>query len=313
MMIEARELTKWYGQHPAVDRASFDVDRKEIVGLLGPNGAGKSTTMRIITCFVPATSGTAKVGGFDIFSQSMEVRRIIGYMPENVPLYPEMRVREYLEFRARLKGMGRSERRRRIPSLMEECWIAEIASRICGQLSKGFRQRVGLAEALLHDPEILILDEPTVGLDPNQIRQARNLIRALGKERTVVLSTHILPEVEMLCSRVLIMNKGAIVPEEEVRQMMQRPALLVAVKGDAAAARKSLEAVAGVKSVMPAKQLVEEAGVSTFDLEHERGGDVREAVFRKMAQEGMAIVEMRKASASLEEVFMRITSGEEAA
>src|SRR5471030_84371 len=210
-MIEVSNLTKRYAGRTAVSDISFTVARGEIVGLLGPNGAGKSTTMRILSSFMPATSGTVRVAGYDVFHDSVEVRRRIGFMPENNPLYPEMRVREYLKFRARLKGLGWKKSRERVTTVMEQCDLTDVSKRIIGQLSKGYRQRVGLADALVHEPELIILDEPTIGLDPNQIRSVRQLIKDLGRSHTVLISTHILSEVEMTCSRVLIMKGGKIV------------------------------------------------------------------------------------------------------
>jgi len=210
MMIEVSNLTKYYAGNAAVSGVSFRVERGEIVGLLGPNGAGKSTTMRILSCFVPASSGSATVAGLDVFTQADEVRRRIGYMPENNPLHPEMRVREYLKFRARLKGLGRARSRERVDAVVAQCGLADVSKRIIGQLSKGYRQRVGLADALVHEPELVILDEPTIGLDPSQIRSVRQLIKDLARRHTVLLSSHILPEVEMTCNRVLIMREGRI-------------------------------------------------------------------------------------------------------
>src|SRR5271168_3662627 len=210
MMIEVSNLTKDYAGHRAVQGVSFQVERGEIVGLLGPNGAGKSTTMRILSCFIPASSGSATVAGLDVFTQAHEVRRRIGYMPENNPLHPEMRVREYLKFRARLKGLSHGRTRERVDTVVNQCGLEGVSKRIIGQLSKGFRQRVGLADALVHEPELVILDEPTIGLDPSQIRSVRQLIKELGRRHTVLISSHILPEVEMTCSRVMIMREGRI-------------------------------------------------------------------------------------------------------
>src|SRR5579862_4144094 len=203
LMIEVENLTKRYAGHTAVSNLSFTVNRGEIVGLLGPNGAGKSTTMRVLSCYLPATSGTVRVAGLDVFHDSTEVRRRIGYMPENNPLHQEMRVKEYLKFRARLKGLGLRRSRQRVDVVLEQCGLTEVSRRIIGQLSKGFRQRVGLADALVHEPELLILDEPTIGLDPNQIRSVRQLIKSLAQAHTVLISTHILPEAEMTCHRVM--------------------------------------------------------------------------------------------------------------
>src|SRR5437588_3671531 len=209
-MIKVSELTKKYARTTAVDHISFEVEKGQIVGFLGPNGAGKSTTLRMLTCYLPPTSGGASVNGFDIFHQSEQVRQNLGYLPENVPLYLEMRVEEYLDFRGRLRGMDRDSRRKRIDYVVERCWLGSVRKRIIGHLSKGYRQRVGLADALLHNPPVLILDEPTVGLDPTQIRETRKLIRDLGGQHTVMLSTHILPEVEVVCDRAIIIAAGKI-------------------------------------------------------------------------------------------------------
>src|SRR5271163_5007007 len=209
-MIEVSNLTKRYSGRTAVDDISFTVARGEIVGLLGPNGAGKSTTMRMLSGFMPGTSGTVRVAGFDVFHEAHEVRRRIGYMPENNPLYQEMRVREYLKFRARLKGLGWNRSRERVTTVIEQCGLTEVSRRVIGQLSKGYKQRVGLADALVHEPELIILDEPTIGLDPVQIRSVRQLIKELASSRTVLISSHILPEAEMMCSRMLIMLGGKI-------------------------------------------------------------------------------------------------------
>src|SRR5262245_61656472 len=210
MMIEVSNLTKFFGPVVAVDHVQFEVDRGEIVGFLGPNGAGKTTTMRILTTYLPATSGIAKIAGHDVMTESMAVRRHLGYLPESVPLYPEMRVEEYLDYRAKLKGVERKERQQRIDYCLERCRIREVRRRLCGTLSKGYRQRVGLADTMLHDPHILILDEPTVGLDPVQRRETLALIKELGHSHTIMLSTHILAEVEAICERVIIINVGRI-------------------------------------------------------------------------------------------------------
>src|SRR5271165_2141419 len=223
-MIEAIDLTKRYAGRTAVSGISFAVAPGEIVGLLGPNGAGKSTTMRILSCFMPATSGTARVAGFDVFHQSEEVRRRIAFMPENNPLYPEMRVREYLKFRARLKGLGWTRSRQRVDTVMEQCGLTDVGRRIIGQLSKGYKQRVGLADALVHDPDLIILDEPTIGLDPQQIRSVRTLIKSLAGKHTVLISTHILPEVEMMCGRVLIMVEGRVLASDTPENLQRRMA-----------------------------------------------------------------------------------------
>src|SRR5438552_1633200 len=220
--INVQNLTKRYGPVLAVDDITFEVRTGELVGFLGPNGAGKSTTMRILTTFLPASSGYAWVAGFDVMYQSMEVRQRIGYLPESVPLYPEMRVNEYLSYRARLKGVERSGRTARIDYCMDKCRIKEVKTRLLGTLSKGYRQRVGLADTLLADPPVLILDEPTAGLDPSQIRASRDLIRELGREHTILLSTHILPEVEMICDRVIIIHRGRVVASSALKELARQ-------------------------------------------------------------------------------------------
>src|SRR6266516_1840598 len=223
LIIEVENMTKRYAGHAAVDGISFTVQGGEIVGFLGPNGAGKSTTMRILACYLPASYGTARVAGFDVFTQADEVRRRIGYMPENNPLHLDMRVREYLKFRARLKGLGCRRSRKRVEVVMRQCGLTEVSRKIIGQLSKGYRQRVGLADALVHEPELIILDEPTIGLDPHQIRAVRQLIKDLARHHTVLLSTHILSEVEMTCNRVLIIHQGKILAADTTRDLQNIP------------------------------------------------------------------------------------------
>ena len=242
LMIEVSNLTKRYAGHTAVSDISFTVGRGEIVGLLGSNGAGKSTTMRILSCYLPASAGTARVAGFDVFTQADEVRRRIGYMPENNPLHPEMRVREYLKFRARLKGLSWKRSRERVEIVMEQCGLTEVTRKIIGQLSKGFRQRVGLADALVHEPELIILDEPTIGLDPKQIRSVRQLIKDLGRSHTVLISTHILPEVEMTCGRVVILHEGRILAADTPENLQKIMSTNSQVIAEIAAPRSELEA-----------------------------------------------------------------------
>src|SRR5713101_8143477 len=251
LMIEVAHLTKRYAGRAAVSDISFTVGRGEIVGLLGPNGAGKSTTMRILSCYLPATSGTVRVAGLDVFHQSAEVRRRIGYMPENNPLHHDLRVREYLKFRARLKGLGRKRSRQRVDVVMEQCGLADVSRRIIGQLSKGYRQRVGLGDALVHEPELIILDEPTIGLDPNQIRSVRQLIKSLGNTHTVLISTHILPEAEMTCNRLVIMYEGKILaadsPENLQRLMSGNSRVVAEIAAPAAALKECWEQMAEVE------------------------------------------------------------------
>src|SRR2546425_6376070 len=221
-MIEVEHLTKHYGLVTAISDVSFSVAPGQIVGFLGPNGAGKSTTMRILACFMPASSGVARVAGHDVFRESMEVRRRIGYLPESVPLYTDMRVAAYLEFVAEVKGVSRAERRRRVADVMDRCMVADVQNRLIGKLSKGYRQRVGLAQAIVSDPEVLILDEPTIGLDPKQITEIRSLIKSLAGQHTVILSTHILPEVSMLCGGVIIINKGSVVARGTIDRLVEQ-------------------------------------------------------------------------------------------
>src|SRR3954468_1789992 len=251
--ISVNNLTKVYGNVLAVDRVSFEVPKGQIVGFLGPNGAGKSTTLRMLTCYMPPTSGGATVNGFDIFYQSEQVRHHLGYLPENVPLYLEMKVEEYLDFRGRLRKMDRALRRQRIDYVVERCWLGPVRNRIIGHLSKGYRQRVGLADALLHNPAVLILDEPTVGLDPSQIRETRKLIKDLGGDHTVMLSTHILPEVEQVCTRVIIIASGKVVaqgtPEELRTSRRMQARVLVECRGPAHEVETALSRVSGVSQV----------------------------------------------------------------
>ncbi len=307
-MIVVENLSKRFASTVAVNNISFKVHEGEIVGFLGPNGAGKSTTMRILTCFMPASSGKATVDGLDVFADSLEVRKRIGYMPENTPLYPDMRVSEYLNFRARLKGVPYRERRKKIGFRLDQCGIGDVQHRIIGQLSKGYKQRVGLAEALLHDPKVLILDEPTIGLDPNQIRQTRQLIKDLGENHTIILSTHILPEVEMVCGRVLIINKGKIVADEKVESLMTRmrrgATVHVEVKGDGQKLKTAFEAIEGVaKTVWHDKG----DGVHEYLVGSDEGRDIRSDIFQRVVGNGGILLGMAYERVSLEEIFSHIT------
>ncbi len=307
-MIEVKGLTKFFVNTVAVDNISFQVRQGEIVGFLGPNGAGKTTTMRMLTCFMPATSGTADVDGFDILTQSLEVRKRVGYMPENVPLYPEMRVEEYLHFRAKLKGVQRKKRKSRVDEVVERCWLRDVRRKINGHLSKGYRQRVGLAECLVHNPKILILDEPTLGLDPTQIRATRKLIKDLAEEHTVLLSTHILPEVEMTCERVIIINEGHIALEDSIANLIgdERDAALVQleVKGPQERIKAVLETIPGVRRVIQEQSVVNPC----FIIESRSGTDIREEISNRMARNGWPIIELSRKSKTLEEIFVDIIS-----
>jgi ABC-2 type transport system ATP-binding protein len=306
-MIEAQTLSRRYGDFTAVDGISFSVKEGEILGMLGPNGAGKTTTIRMITGFLPPTSGKVTVAGKDLFESPREARRQVGYLPENISLYPEMRVSEYLAYRARLEGLSRSEARQAIPVAMERCLLDEVREQIIGTLSKGFRQRVGLATAILHNPRVLVLDEPTVGLDPKQIISIRDLIRQLGREHTLLLSTHILPEVELLCDRVIIIDRGKLIAEgtpESLRDSaMGNPGVRVVLKDAAPGAAEALAAIPGVVAVKPG------AGDGAWLLECERGSDLREAVFRTAVERGWVLLELaRERGATMEDIFVRLTT-----
>lgn len=312
-MIHVEHLTKYYGPVAAIRDVSFRVERGEIVGFLGPNGAGKTTTMRILACFMPASEGTAKVAGYDVFTQSMEARRRIGYLPEHVPLYNDMPVAAYLDFVAELKGVSRAERKRRVAEVMERCLITDVQHRLVGRLSKGYRQRVGLAQALVNDPEVLILDEPTIGLDPRQIIEIRSLIKSLAGQHTVILSTHILPEVSMVCSRVIIINQGQIVavdsPENLTVRLSQSDRIQVQVEGPAEAVLAELSRVPGVLSVNQ-KALVN--GIGTFVVESARDRDVRRDLSTVIMRRGWGLLELRGMGMTLEDIFIKLVTEEEA-
>jgi ABC-2 type transport system ATP-binding protein len=312
-MIEVQNLTKRYGPVTAIRDVSFAVAPGEIVGFLGPNGAGKSTTMRILACFMPASGGSARVAGYDVFRESMEVRRRIGYLPESVPLYGDMRVAPYLDFVAEVKGVPRSARKKRVADVMDRCLISDVQGRLIRNLSKGYRQRVGLAQAIVSDPHVLILDEPTIGLDPRQITEIRALIKSLAGEHTVILSTHILPEVSMVCSGVVIINRGAIVAQGPIDRLVEEffPTARVEVEiaGPAAAVLEGLRAIAGVVRVAEIGAAAD--GVGRFVVESARGRDVRGEIFQLAAQQKWTLLELRQVGMTLEEVFMRIVAGEE--
>lgn len=316
-MISVEHLTKRYAGVTAVDDISFEVGKGEIVGFLGPNGAGKSTTMRILSGFIPPSAGRATVAGFDVFSESLKARERLGYMPENVPLYHEMRVGEYLRYRAGLKGVRGRKISERVGDVMDLCNLREVGRKLIGSLSKGYRQRVGLADAMVHEPDLLILDEPTIGLDPNQIRQARDLIRNLGRHHTILLSTHILSEVEMTCQRVIIINRGRIEAVDTPLELRKRlragggAQLEARLEGglDGKAAARLLTALPGV---LQAGVEAERDGWTTFRITSEPGADPREVVFELCLEKKWKVRELARRDVTLEDVFAEITQGEEA-
>jgi ABC-2 type transport system ATP-binding protein len=307
-MIEVTNLTKRYAGHTALSNISFQVGRGEIVGLLGPNGAGKSTTMRILSCFIPATSGTVRVAGLDVFHDSEEVRRRIGYMPENNPLHADMRVREYLKFRARLKGLNRRESRAQVDKVLELCSLTDVYRRIIGHLSKGYRQRVGLADALVHDPELIILDEPTIGLDPNQIRSVRQLIKNLANTHTVLISTHILSEAEVTCSRMIFMYEGRILASDTPDNLQHLLGNSSQVLAEIAASPVELQQC---WAEMPE---IEHYDVSAAEGDYYRcaltprnGLDLRPVIFDLARQRGWPVRELTRARHSLEDIYVQLT------
>ena len=313
-MIEVQHLTKRYGRVTAVDDLSFRVERGEILGFLGPNGAGKTTTMRILTGYMPATEGRATVAGFDIFDKPIEAKRRIGYLPETPPLYPDMTVREYLDFVARIKGVPSKEKKDRVTNVMTRTHVADMADRHCSKLSKGYRQRVGLAQALIHNPDVLVLDEPTAGLDPKQIIETRELIRGLAGDHTIVLSTHILPEVAQTCQRVVIINKGRVVavdtPDNLTARLKGAETMYVQVDAGGADAAAMLSALPGVMRVATAEQ---RGTITGFEVESERETDIRRDIARAVVTRGWGLLELRPMRMSLEEIFLQVTTEEQPA
>ena len=307
-MIEVRDLTKRFARHTAVENISFSVGSGEIVGFLGPNGAGKTTTMRMLTGYLPPSSGSVQVAGFDVFRQSIKARRKIGYMPENVPLYDDMRVREYLKFRAKLKGLGVRELRQRVNEVIGVCGLEPVRGKMIRVLSKGYRQRVGLADALVHDPELLILDEPTNGLDPNQIRQIRELIKHLGESHTILLSTHILSEVEMTCGRVIIIDGGRIraqdTPKALVENMRAAGKVLVEVAADPAVVSGAISRLDHVKRVTHEER---GEGWNQFEVLVDSGTDARERIHELASQHGWPLRSLYRRESTLEDVFVELT------
>ena len=306
-MIEVSDLTKRYAGHTAVAGVSFTVARGEIVGLLGPNGAGKSTILRILSCFMPATSGSVRVAGFDVFKEHNAVRKRIGYMPENNPLHLDMRVRDYLIFRGRLKGLGWGQVRTRADLVMEQCGLADVSRRIIGQLSKGYRQRVGLADALVHDPELVILDEPTIGLDPHQIREVRRLIKDLGNSHTILLSTHLLPEVEMTCSRILILHEGRMLAADSPGNLRSR------FNDDGQVIAEIFAPLTELNDCWRETDWVQHFDISPVEGEFYRcaltprpGLDARTLVFETAQAHGWPLRELTRSRHSLEDIFVNV-------
>ena len=311
-MIEVKNLTKYYGERPAIANVSFKVNKGEILGLLGPNGAGKTTTMRILTGYMPPDEGTATVAGFDVVKQSLDVRRRIGYLPETVPLYTDMSVREYLDFVAKIRGVRRDQREARVDEVLALTRTEDVEDRLISKISRGYRQRVGIAQALVHDPDVLILDEPTVGLDPRQVSDTRKLIKQLGGTRSIILSTHILPEVSMTCNRVVIISEGQVVavdtPENLKRRLQGSERLQLQVRGPAT---KVVTTLRQMPQVMHVETQGRNGEVGTYAIDCAIGADVREALARTIVNNSWGLLELRPYGMSLEEVFIKLTTKEE--
>src|SRR5260221_1735793 len=312
-MIEVTNLTKRYGRQTAVDGISFRVEKGEIMGFLGPNGAGKTTTMRILTCYLPPTDGTARVAGYDVFRTPIEVKKRVGYIPETPPLYPDMTIQEFLDFCSKIKGVPSRDRKAKIDDAIEKCRVGDVRDKLIAKLSKGYRQRVGLAQAILNNPDVLILDEPTAGLDPKQIIETRELIKSLGGDHTIILSTHILPEVSMTCGWVVIINKGRVVAEDTPDNLMRRlqcaGALRLEVRGEPAPVVQALEAVPGVLHVKPHP---ERDGLLTVDVEAEAGRDVRADLASAIVSRGFGLLGLQQVGMSLEDIFLHLTTTDRA-
>jgi len=313
-LIEVKDLTKYYGRKMAIENVTFEVEKGEILGFLGPNAAGKTTTMRIVTCFMPATAGSASVAGLDVFENSREVRRKIGYLPEHPPLYNDMTVDYYLDFVSTIKGVESSAKTRRIGEVIEKCGLKEVRSEIIGRLSKGFRQRVGLAQALVHDPEVLVLDEPTIGLDPKQIIEVRQLIKGLSGDHTVILSTHILPEVSMTCGRVIIINEGKIAavdtPENLIRKLDDSERIHIELTGPKVDVVKTIEELKDVREVQVTTSKTDESKL-VLEVESALGKDICKDLASIVVKNGWDLHEIRPVNMTLEEVFLKLTTREE--
>jgi len=314
-VIEVKNVTKRFGDILAVDDVSFRVEEGEIVGFLGPNAAGKTTTMRIITNYMPATRGTVTVAGYDVFEEPLEVKKRIGYLPENPPLYLDMTVDDYLKFVAAIKGVEGKDIARQVDRVVELTTLGEMRTRLIKKLSKGFRQRVGLAQALIHDPEVLILDEPTVGLDPKQIIEVRELIKSLADDHTIILSTHILPEVSMTSERVVIINKGRIVaedtPDNLIASLKSGESIQLQVEGPAEAVQERLSAIPGVAAISPDEEMQQQDGICGLRVESEPGQDIRRDVAATVVNNNWGLLELRSISLTLEDIFLELTTEEE--
>src|SRR5262245_30516300 len=311
LMIQVENLTKDYGPTRAVDRVTFNVRRGEVLGFLGPNGAGKSTTMKMLTCFLAPTGGSAKVAGFDVFDHSLEVRKRIGYLPEDTPIYRDMTVLEFLRFVADVRGMERDKRNQRIKEIGGRCGLGDVAGKLVGELSKGYRQRVGLAQAMLHDPDVLILDEPTSGLDPNQIVEIRSLIKDIGKEKTVILSTHILPEVQATCSRILIISSGKLVADgtpDELRSREKGGRYRVVVEANGVPQEAIKDRLRSIAGVSRCEKVTGEEGAHAFAIDASSTEDLRKTLFRAAVDNRWTLLELVRESASLEDVFRNLTT-----
>lgn len=312
IMIEVEGLTKYYGNYHALKGITFSVNKGEILGFLGPNGAGKTTTMRILTCFFPPTNGKARVAGFDVFEEPLEVKKRIGYLPENVPLYKDMTVEDYLAFAAGIKGVGSKNIKATVDKVMNECVLTDVSYKFIGELSKGYRQRVGLAQALVNDPEVLILDEPTIGLDPKQIIEIRKLIKNLAGRRTVILSTHILPEVSMTCQRVVIINDGRVVavdtPQNLTSTIHGANRFSVKIDGPPQYVIKELEAIQGVEKVI--KKDASASGIGEYIVESIKGRDIRKEIAPCIVNKGWALLELKPHEMSLEDIFVKLVTKE---
>lgn len=311
-MIEVQNISKSYGATKAVQEVSFRVEKGEVLGFLGPNGAGKSTTMRVLTCYIPADSGTASIAGFDIYTHPVEVKKRVGYLPENNPLYMDMGALQYLKFIAKMRNIPTSSLKTKVEQVIEICGLASMISKDVGELSKGFRQRLGLAQTLIHEPEVLILDEPTLGLDPYQIIEIRNLIKSIGSEKTVILSSHILPEVSATCDRVLIINRGKIVgsgtPQELASMSHAGQSILTSIRGPKEEISIELK---NIEKVSDIKHLGETNGINHFELLSESTESLSEEVFFLVAQHGWSLTELYPKTIDLEDVFLDLTTREE--